>query len=87
MLACGLHWYPGMATTTKHTHPMVFGRREAGCPRCAELNNGAAPIRWAIRRREDDARERSAQIAAHFAQPNHNCPGGPCYPVCTAFDW
>lgn len=30
---------------TKHNHTLIFGRREAGCPRCAELNEGAAPIR------------------------------------------
>ena len=28
---------------TKHNHPVVFGRKEDGCPRCHELKNGAAP--------------------------------------------
>jgi hypothetical protein len=35
-----------LTRTTKHTHPVVFGRREADCPRCDELNAGAEPIRW-----------------------------------------
>ena len=78
--------------TTKHSADckMVFGRKDASCPRCQELIAGA-PARdgwqkgyFASKRRNDEI-ERHA-IAAHFA------PGGPhslgkCGPVCTAFDW
>ena len=49
-------------TTTKHTHPVVFGRRVADCPRCQELTNGAAPIQW--------SGSRSAVIDAALAQAN-----------------
>lgn len=66
---------------TKHTHAVVFGRRVADCPRCQELANGAAPIKWASQiRAEQDAR-RAAHIAAH------DCVKSGCGPVCTAFDW
>ena len=68
--------------TTKHNHPMVFGRREAGCPRCAELNAGAPVIRWAGM---DSKRRFEAQsIAAIHA---HNCAAAGCGPVCTFGDW
>ena len=74
-------------SATKHNHPMLFGKREAGCPRCAELEAGA-PVRtqpWREARRfNEEIRKRS--ISAHFA------PGGPhargaCGPVCTFGDW
>lgn len=69
------------AAATKHNHQVVFGRREAGCPRCAELAAGA-PARkgWGSRRREFDA----ASIAAIRA---HNCAASGCGPVCTFGDW
>jgi len=35
-----------VSATTRHTHAVVFGRREAGCPRCAELSAGAPVRRW-----------------------------------------
>lgn len=66
--------------TTKHTHPMVFGRREAGCPRCEEMNAGSPAVRWSMKGynpREDVM----AQIRAH------DCKKSKCGPVCTAFDW
>jgi hypothetical protein len=67
--------------TTKHTHPMIFGRRETGCPRCDELVAGAPVVKWAgTLRREDEAR----QVAAIRA---HRCDVSGCGPVCTAFDW
>lgn len=68
-------------TTTKHTHPVVFGRRVADCPRCAELNAGAAPVRWAGSRNAQFEAQRIAAIAAH------DCTRSKCGPVCTAFDW
>ena len=67
--------------TTKHTHQMVFGRREAGCPRCAELNAGAQPVEWAATRRAREERETVAEIRSH------KCAASGCGPVCTAFDW
>ena len=68
--------------TTKHSHPMVFGRREAGCPRCAELNAGAAPVRWSAARRDDAQRVR--EVHAHFSGRRHRSGG--CGPVCTFGD-
>jgi hypothetical protein len=65
--------------TTKHTHPVVFGRRVAGCPRCAELDEGAAPVRWAGTDRHMEA-ARLAEIRAH------DCRRSGCGPVCVAFD-
>ncbi len=64
----------------------VFGRYDATCPRCQELQAGAQPRSgWGSQAREAE-RQRTAEIAAHFA------PGGPhargeCGPVCTTFDW
>lgn len=74
--------------TTKHTHPVVFGRREPGCPRCAELAAGAPPVRWAWAerakaRREQEARELAA-LRHHF---RHECSPATCGPVCTRGDW
>ena len=67
--------------TTKHTcGGPVFGRKTPGCPRCDELLAGAAPVRWSITRRADDA-ERAAAIRAH------DCAQSGCSFVCTAFDW
>jgi hypothetical protein len=62
---------------TKHTHPVVFGRKVDGCPRCEELKAGAEPIRWNVR----SEASRMAEIRAH------NCKASRCGPVCTAFDW
>jgi hypothetical protein len=67
---------------TKHNHELIFGRRVAGCPRCAELDAGA-PARqgWGAKKRADEAR-RLAAIR------NHNCKASGCNAVCcTAFDW
>ena len=66
---------------TTHNHKLVFGRNEAGCPRCEELKNGAEPVKgWGWRKRESDAR-RTLEIR------NHDCKKSGCGPVCTAFDW
>lgn len=55
---------------TKHTHPVCFGRREAGCPRCAELSNGAEPRSgWGSLKKQNEQRE-LARVADYFA------PGG-----------
>lgn len=66
--------------TTKHSHEVVFGRKVAGCPRCAELLAGAPVVRWATSRRERDARY-CAEVRAH------NCAAAGCGPVCTFGDW
>ena len=68
-------------TTTKHTHPVVFGRRAADCPRCQELANGAAPIQWSGSRR--------ASADAELAQAirTHSCKASGCGIVCTFGQW
>ena len=67
--------------TTKHTHVMVFGRRVAGCARCAELAAGAMPVAgWGAARKRADA-QRLVWIR------EHNCKTAGCGPICTAFDW
>ena len=67
--------------TTLHTHQLIFGRRETGCPRCAELAAGAPAVKgWGAARRESDARL-IREIRAH------DCKASSCGPVCTAFDW
>jgi hypothetical protein len=67
--------------TTLHSHLVVFGRRVAGCPRCAELAAGAPPVRgWGYRTKIEEAK-RLAAIRAH------DCKASRCGPVCTAFDW
>jgi len=70
------------ARTTKHTHPVVFGRRVEGCPRCDELTRGAAPVRW---RRRDSGYEAAAEVRAHFDSEKHRSGG--CGPVCTFGEW
>ena len=71
---------------TRHNHELIFGRRVADCPRCAELTAGAAPrAGWSDNKRRCE-RVQLASIAAHFA------PGGPhslgaCGPICTFGDW
>ena len=69
---------------TKHTHQLIFGRREPGCPRCAELNAGAAPIQWRASRAQQDARH-AADVRAHFTSHKHLSGG--CGPVCTFGEW
>ncbi len=69
------------STTTKHTHDVVFGRKVDGCPRCAELLNGAAPIVWAgMTRRAEQAAELSRAIRSHRCSAS-------CGPVCTFGEW
>lgn len=59
---------------------MSFGRKDATCPRCVELINGAKPIVWRNRRAESDA-QRSREIYAH------DCKRSNCSIVCTFGDW
>lgn len=65
---------------TTHNHPVIFGRREAGCPRCAELAAGA-PTRkgWGTRRQYEAQAIRAIQA--------HDCKRAGCGPVCTFGDW
>ena len=67
---------------TKHTGTLTFGRcRDASdCPRCAELNAGAAPVAWRGSRRREDAL-RVADIA------RHDCRASRCAVVCTFGEW
>lgn len=65
----------------RHNHQVVFGRRVAGCGRCAELAAGAAPVRWASRREADAVQD----VRDHFASERHLSGG--CGPVCTFGEW
>ena len=69
------------STTTKHTHPLVFGRRVVDCPRCVELANGAAPIVWSSTRKAELEAEQIRAIR------DHNCQVSHCGPVCTFGQW
>lgn len=65
------------STTTKHTcGGPAFGRLTAGCPRCDQLANGAAPVQWAKR---DDSLSRAIM--------KHCCIQSKCSFVCTFGDW
>lgn len=66
--------------TTKHNHPVVFGRKVAGCARCEELKAGAAPVAWSHTRRDSDY-QRLRDIRAHQCGPSR------CGPVCTFGDY
>lgn len=67
--------------TTKHNHPVVFGRKVDGCPRCEELKAGAEPVRWAGAQRKDDDYRRLREVRAH------DCRASRCMTVCTFGDW
>lgn len=69
---------------TPHTHPVVFGRKVDGCPRCTELKLGMPPVKWA----GYTQRERAAQAAQRTAEiRGHDCKASRCGPVCTFGDW
>lgn len=65
--------------TTPHNHPVVFGRKVTGCPRCVELLSGAPVVKWSNTRRDSDAM-RLGEIRAHRCSAK-------CGPVCTHGDW
>lgn len=73
---------------TKHKADckMTFGRKDATCPRCIELINGApARAGWQqayFARKARDEAQRSAAIAAHDFKA---CAARNI--VCTCFDW
>ena len=66
---------------TKHNHQLVFGRREAGCPRCAELDQGAQPVRWKCDSVSANEARRMREVKAH------DCKARGCGPICTFGDW
>ena len=66
---------------TRHTHKVVFGRKVDGCPRCAELSNGATAVQWGWTSRKQSDALRIAEIRAH------DCKQSRCGPVCTFGDW
>lgn len=70
--------------TTKHTHPVIFGRKVDGCPRCEALKAGAEVVRWAPSRSQQDA-VRRAEIHAHCTSHKHLSGG--CGVVCTFGEW
>ncbi len=69
----------------KHNHPVLFGRREKDCPRCAELDKGAPVRQQSWRNPKSLGGSRSNDIAAHFASEKHKSGG--CGPVCTYGDY
>jgi hypothetical protein len=71
------------STTTKHTCGGVsFGKKapKGTCPRCDELHDGHAPVKWDHSKRDADI-QRSKEIKAH------DCKKSKCGPVCTFGDW
>lgn len=67
--------------TTQHTHPVVFGRKVDGCPRCTELKLGMPARQWGGYSGRPAQASRMAEIRAH------DCKASRCGPVCTAFDY
>jgi len=60
---------------TKHTHGPNFGRHMDGCPRCAELRDGAAPATGSNRPRPASTpavTKHNHQVA--FGRRVENCP-------------
>lgn len=66
--------------TTKHNHPVVFGRKVEGCARCEELKAGAPAVRWTSARQDSDY-QRLRDIRAH------DCRASRCMSVCTFADY
>ena len=73
--------------TLKHADDckMSFGRKDANCPRCKEMMDGAKPR---------DGWQKSYYSAKKMNDSNrskwvaeHDCKKSGCGPVCTAFDW
>lgn len=60
---------------------MAFGKKDANCPRCVELLNGAQPRKsWDHLKKFNEARRIEAIR-------NHDCKKSNCGPVCTYGDW
>lgn len=71
--------------TTKHTHPVVFGRKVTGCPRCIELANGAAPLQWKRATQGNALGPTRDEIRDHFTSHKHLFGG--CGVQCTFGEW
>lgn len=71
---------------TKHSPDckMVFGRKDANCPRCQELIAGLAPRRWAPSFAQRDT-QACHEVSAHFASHKHL--SGDCGVICTFGEW
>jgi hypothetical protein len=67
----------------KHTHPVVFGRKEPGCVRCGQLMAGA-PARQGWGRRSYSVTDPVREVRDHFDGQRHKSGG--CGPVCTFGD-
>lgn len=83
---------PNLPKTTKHTcnggNGPVFGRKTPGCPRCDELAAGATPVKWDIRDRAAEDRQRAAEIHAHYASfPTPEAHRAHCGGCCTFGEW
>lgn len=74
-------YYCLMATKHKSDCKMAFGRKDETCPRCVELLNGAAPIKWAV---SNDV-QRTQDVRNHFNSEKHRTGG--CGVVCTFGEW
>jgi len=72
-----------MANGTKHKADcnMAFGRKDATCPRCVELLNGAEARTW---NKSADA-IRTQDVRNHFESEKHRTGG--CGVVCTFGEW
>jgi hypothetical protein len=85
-------WATKVSTTTKHTcnngNGPAFGKKTAGCPRCDELLDGAAPVKgWGYSKDQEAARNLRAilkmmECKGEPHERNLN-PGGYCT-VCGA---
>lgn len=70
-----------MSTQHKSDCKMAFGRKDASCPRCQELLQGAKP-------RAGYGDKKKAEYARWLKELKaHDCKKCNCGPVCTAFDW
>lgn len=73
--------------TLKHSNEckMAFGRKDANCPRCQELLNGAkARAGWQSKYYAEQQQQLAA-IRAHYNSHKHL--SGACGPVCTFGDY
>ena len=71
---------------TKHNHQVMFGRKEAGCPRCEELKAGAGPRQsWHARYFAQQRRDELQQLRAIAAHDFSACAAKNV--VCTHFDY
>lgn len=73
--------------STKHANDckMVFGRKDAQCPRCVEMINGStARTGW---QKTYYAEKKASSEMFIRALAAHNCEKSGCMVVCTFGDW